>query len=121
MSELPIRRKLFIKRGQSADDIPDNPITLEEWKSVIARDDELEASESIPMRNPKTGEVFQFKTPNSAMWYYVEDICCECVCFQYMDGIIYTNDCDDDSTARKLKEMAVQLDAKFFITERKIY
>lgn len=94
-------------------------ISLEEWKKLLEIDSELIPSDKVEGET-KDGDKFVYVLKGSLLAKWVNPITHNVVWFNYHNGIVDVSN-PDDSTIKRVKDIASKLNAKVQGDELEIY
>jgi hypothetical protein len=86
-------------------------LDLSRWQALLGSDPTLLPIDSVPGRNPMTGEHMTVQTPNSAAWAHPRGLLAR---FIWRDGELQAT-AVDQLTVDKAKQIAAALDAHVFV------
>lgn len=102
---------IHITRAQYTWESEDNPITLEEWVTLVNSDPEMKIINELEGINPLNQEKIVIKLENSAVWIYEYDgQVCE-IPFVYHSGRISVS-AGHDKVIEKMKELAGKISCR---------
>ncbi|MDP4268398.1 MAG: hypothetical protein Q8880_13325 [Bacteroidota bacterium] len=109
---------LHITKAEKKWESKNNPITVEEWFTIIDSDPELKHIEKTEFKNPQTQKIITIMMENSAAWNH--SVLKRDVPFRYARGMISVSN-PDDIIIEKMKEIAGKLNSKVLGDEGEEY